>query len=174
MFKFNIYELGDITCVEQEDEDRLWLGTNDRGLLLWNIKTGKTESVYALDAYPVVSLLKASDGQLWAGTFNGGLYRIGERRVSRFTVEQGDLSGNNVWTLAEDGEGRIWIGYLDKGLQYYSPETERFVTYPTIGAFVVSLSLTDDDRLAIGTSGLAFLDLKTLAMRKIRYPEIIC
>lgn len=165
MFKFNIYELGDITCVEQEDEDRLWLGTNDRGLLLWNIKTGKTESVYALDAYPVVSLLKASDGQLWAGTFNGGLYRIGERRVSRFTVEQGDLSGNNVWTLAEDGEGRIWIGYLDKGLQYYSPETERFVTYPTIGAFVVSLSLTDDDRLAIGTSGLAFLDLKTLAMQ---------
>ena len=79
MFKFNIYELGDITCVEQEDEDRLWLGTNDRGLLLWNIKTGKTESVYALDAYPVVSLLKASDGQLWAGTFNGGLYHFSGR-----------------------------------------------------------------------------------------------
>ena len=31
IFKFNMYEWGDITCIEQADEDRLWLGTNDHG-----------------------------------------------------------------------------------------------------------------------------------------------
>lgn len=43
IFKFNMYEWGDITCIEQADEDRLWLGTNDHGILLWNRSTGKAE-----------------------------------------------------------------------------------------------------------------------------------
>ena len=75
IFKFNMYEWGDITCIEQADEDRLWLGTNDHGILLWNRSTGKAEPFWR-DAEgqlpnPVVSMLKSKDGKLWVGTFNG-------------------------------------------------------------------------------------------------------
>ena len=164
IFKFDMYELGDVTCMEQEDHERLWLGTNDHGLFLWNFRTGKTERHYALDACPLVSLLKASDGNLWAGTFNGGLYRIADGKIERFTSENGELLCNNVWALAEDRKGRVWIGLLDKGLQYYSPETGRFVTCRNVGSFIHSLCLTDDNRLVIGTTGLAFLDLNTLEL----------
>ena len=71
----NVYEWGDITCIEQADEDRLWLGTNDHGILLWNRSTGKAEPFWR-DAEgqlpnPVVSMLKSKDGKLWVGTFNG-------------------------------------------------------------------------------------------------------
>lgn len=63
IFKFNMYEWGDITCIEQADENRLWLGTNDHGILLWNRSTGKAEPFWR-DAEgqlpnPVVSMLKS-------------------------------------------------------------------------------------------------------------------
>ena len=168
MFKFDMYELGDITDVEQADAERLWLGTNDSGLLLWNIKTAKVEQHYALDSYPVVSLLKTNDGCLWVGTFNGGLYRMKDGNISRFTAEKDGLAGNNVWALKEDGQGRVWIGYLDNGLQYFSPEDNAFHTCEKMSDYITSLCMYGDDCLVISTYGIAILDLRTM---KVDYVE---
>ena len=167
MFKFDMRELGDITCVEQEDEERVWLGTNDNGLLLWNFKTGEVEKdAYAgdLSANPVVSLLKARDGRLWAGTFNGGLYCIDGGKVSRYTPASDGLAGNNVWTLAEDGEGNLWIGYLDAGIQCFRPGKGVLGTYQVSNSdlpdkMISSLCVTPDNTLVIGSVGMAFMDL---------------
>lgn len=164
MFKFDMYELGDITSVEQADAERLWLGTNDSGLLLWNFRTAKVEKHYALDSYPVVSLLKAGDGSLWVGTFNGGLYRMKNGDISRFTAEKDGLAGNNVWDLKEDGEGRVWIGCLDNGLQYFSSKDNAFHTCGKMNDFITSLCLCGDDYLVIGTYGIAVLDLRTMEL----------
>lgn len=38
-FKFGIVDLGDINCVEDGQGDIVWLGTNDRGLVRWNMVT---------------------------------------------------------------------------------------------------------------------------------------
>ena len=132
IFKFNFQSLGDITCIEQEDAQRLWLGTNDDGLLLWNIQTRKFEEYGSrrMGSNPIVTLLKTRDGKLWAGTFNGGLYCLDKGNIIRYTMVDG-LSSNNVWDLVEDREGNLWIGYLDAGLQCFHPQTGEMETYTT-------------------------------------------
>ncbi len=167
MFKFNMHELGDITCIEQADEERLWLGTNDEGLLLWNIRTGETEKRYDFSV-PVVALLKSGDGRLWIGTFNGGLYCLDKRSgLTGYTSGKDGLLGNSVWTLAET-DGRLWIGYLDRGLQYWNLKDNTLETYEGISGLVASLSVSDDNTLAVGMPmEVALVDPRTLEKHTI-------
>ena len=173
IFKFHFQSLGDITCIEQEDAHRLWLGTNDDGLLLWNVKTRKFEEYGSrrIDSNPIVALLKARDGKLWAGTFNGGLYCLDKGKTVRYTMADG-LSSNNVWDLVEDREGNLWIGYLDAGMQCFHPQTGKMETYTTANSdlpdnLINSLCLLPDNTLVIGTVGVACMNLQDRTIYKV-------
>ncbi len=173
MFKFGMQALGDITCIEQEDEERLWLGTNNGELFLWNFRTGKMETHEndrTVFPNPVVALLKARDGRLWVGTFNGGLYCMDHGRMTRFTLASGHLSSDNIWTLAEDRDENIWIGYLDAGIQCLHPDNGVVETYKADNSdlsenMVTSLCFAGNHTLAIGTMGVSLMDMRD---RKIR------
>ena len=180
IFKFNMYEWGDITCIEQADENRLWLGTNDHGILLWNRSTGKAEPFWR-DAEgqlpnPVVSMLKSKDGKLWVGTFNGGLYCMDGSRVRSYKEGTGNaLASNNVWALVEDDKGRIWIASLGGGLQCLEPLSGTFETYTSNNSAllennVTSLCWVDDNTLFFGTAsqGVGTMDMRTREIKKIQ------
>ena len=180
IFKFNMYEWGDITCIEQADEDRLWLGTNDHGILLWNRSTGKAEPFWR-DAEgqlpnPVVSMLKSKDGKLWVGTFNGGLYCMNGSQVRSYKEGTGNaLASNNVWALVEDDKGRIWIASLGGGLQCLEPLSGTFETYTSNNSAllennVTSLCWVDDNTLFFGTAsqGVGTMDMRTREIKKIQ------
>ena len=180
IFKFNMYEWGDITCIEQADENRLWLGTNDHGILLWNRSTGKAEPFWR-DAEgqlpnPVVSMLKSKDGKLWVGTFNGGLYCMDGSRVRFYKEGVGDaLASNNVWALVEDDKGRIWIASLGGGLQCLEPVSGTFETYTSSNSAllennVTSLCWVDNNTLFFGTAnqGVGMMDMRTREIKKIQ------
>jgi signal transduction histidine kinase/ligand-binding sensor domain-containing protein len=55
----------------------------------------------------IVSLLAASDGQVWVGT-GRGLARFDGTGFSRYTRDDG-LCDNIIHSLAEDGDGNVWI-----------------------------------------------------------------
>ena len=180
IFKFNMYEWGDITCIEQADENKLWLGTNDHGILLWNRFTGKAEPFWR-DAEgqlpnPVVSMLKSKDGKLWVGTFNGGLYCMDGSRVRSYKEGAGNaLASNNVWALVEDDKGRIWIASLGGGLQCLEPLSGTFETYTSNNSAllennVTSLCWVDNNTLFFGTAnqGVGMMDMRTREIKKIQ------
>ena len=180
IFKFNMYEWGDITCIEQADEDRLWLGTNDHGILLWNRSTGKAEpfwrDVEGQLPNPVVSMLKSKDGKLWVGTFNGGLYCMNGSQVRSYKEGTGNaLASNNVWALVEDDKGRIWIASLGGGLQCLEPLSGIFETYTSNNSAllennVTSLCWADNNTLFFGTAnqGVGMMDMRTREIKKIQ------
>lgn len=180
IFKFNMYEWGDITCIEQADENKLWLGTNDHGILLWNRFTGKAEPFWR-DAEgqlpnPVVSMLKSKDGKLWVGTFNGGLYCMNGSQVRSYKEGVGNaLASNNVWALVEDDKGRIWIASLGGGLQCLEPSSGIFETYTSNNSAllennVTSLCWVDNNTLFFGTAnqGIGMMDMRTREIKKIQ------
>ena len=180
IFKFNMYEWGDITCIEQADENRLWLGTNDHGILLWNRSTGKAEpfwrDVEGQLPNPVVSMLKSKDGKLWVGTFNGGLYCMNGSQVRSYKEGVGNtLASNNVWALVEDDKGRIWIASLGGGLQCLEPVSGTFETYTSSNSAllennVTSLCWVDNNTLFFGTAnqGVGMMDMRTREIKKIQ------
>lgn len=177
IFKFSINRLGDINCLEECGNGCLWLGSNDAGLMHWNSRTDE-KKIYthlrtgnSIASNVIVTLLQATDGKLWIGTFWEGLDCFDGKRFVNYRNRPGDensLANNNVWALAEDKDGNIWIGTLGGGLQCLNPKTGKFITYTMansdlISNHISSICITRNNRLVIGTSstGVAIMDLNT-------------
>lgn len=67
----------------------------------------------------VQCILQDTEGNLWFGTTENGLYKYDGKSFSRFLMADG-LICNNVYCMLEDKNGQLWIG-TDKGLCIYSP-----------------------------------------------------
>jgi signal transduction histidine kinase/ligand-binding sensor domain-containing protein len=91
-------------------------------------------------SHPFVwSLVKGSDGSIWAGTGDpnpdsGGLNRLrpGSNEITRFKHDPNDEAslypGNWVIKILEDGSGRIWAQDFNK-IAWIDPETEVITRY---------------------------------------------
>lgn len=175
-FKFGIVDVGDINCVEDGNDDIVWLGTNGNGLVCWNRLTGERKvyshsaDINSISSDVVVSLLKGSNGKLWIGTYWGGLNCLdGTRFIHYHSKEGGNNSSvyDNIWALAEDGDKNIWVGTLGGGLQCLNQQTGAFTTYSTgnsnlVSDYISSLCIGRNNTLIVGTSaGMAIMDLAT-------------
>lgn len=182
IFKFGLADMGDINCVEDGKNGVVWLGTNDKGLIRWNTVTGErkvfshTTDSGSISSDVVVCLLQDSKDRLWVGTYWGGLNCLDGGRFIHYRPRKGDansLAHDNVWALAEDQNGLLWIGTLGGGLQCLDPRTGNFTTYTTrnsnlVTDYVISLCITHDNMLVIGTSsGMSMMDPETREMTNL-------
>ena len=89
---------------------------------------------YSISSNQVYSMCKDSSGNLWIGTFGGGLNRY-DRRTDRFTAYRHDirnpksLGNDNVLTVYADKKGAVWVGTNGGGLNRYDPNTDGFIHY---------------------------------------------
>ena len=174
IYKFDIFPLGDINCIEESPDGCLWLGTNGNGLVRWNPEDGESKSyTHGAENSPstnaIVSLLQARDGRLWIGMFMGGLDCFDGSRFLHYRYRAGaenSLASDKVWSLLEDASGNIWIGTLGGGLQCLNPQTGEFKTYTKensglIFDYVTSICQADEEHLVIGTSrGISLFDMR--------------
>lgn len=176
IFKFGLADIGDINCLEDGGNGIVWLGTNDRGLVRWNILTDErktfshTADPHSISSDVIVCLLQDSEGRLWAGTFWGGLNCYDGNRFIHYRAGKGESNSqiyDNVWALAEDTDKDIWIGTLGEGLQCLNPQTGEMTTYAKdnsnlVSDYISSICIGRNDNLIIGTSaGVAIMDLDT-------------
>ena len=72
----------------------------------------------------VEGLLMAEDGTIWAGTSRSDLYQVDPTTLATTRFPLGDSPGlrgsEGFWTLAETGDGRLWLG-SDRGLFLFDP-----------------------------------------------------
>jgi len=113
-----------------EDTQRhLWIATDD-GLNMFD-RTNSTFTVYTrknsglIDNY-ITAILPARDGMLWVATFNG---------LQKFDPVQGKVvsyypgAPSNMYTLAEDSNGKLWIGAYFDGLYVLHPDVKKFTIF---------------------------------------------
>lgn len=60
-------------------------------------------------------------GNFWFGTTQNGLYKYDGKSFRQFLVADG-LNSNNIWSLLEDKNGKIWIG-TEEGVCLYDGKT---------------------------------------------------
>lgn len=153
IFKFGMNYIDDITSIEQLNDSILCLGTNGNGIILWNKKSRKTEKRYDTGNAPIVTLHKSKNGEIWGGTFNGGLIHIKNNIINKIRQGENNLRSNNIWSIIEDKNNGLYIGYLDAGIQYLNMDTQKIEDiefYETES--VTSLILINNEELLIGTS----------------------
>lgn len=170
-FKFGVQHVGDVNCIEEDKPGHVWFGTNDAGLVYWDLQADRAVSRITrkdgLGSDAVVCMLKTRDRRLWVGTFWGGLDCIDNGHLTHYRHDEGrfnTLVNNNVWSLVEDVDGYIWVGTLGGGVQRLDPRTGQFTTYNiNLPSYRVStMCITRDNVLWIGTdNGICTYNIRT-------------
>jgi ligand-binding sensor domain-containing protein len=125
----------------------------------YRVEDGRAAPLHAdlpLDSFE--SLLVDRRGNVWLGSANRGLFRVGERGVESLSAEQG-LPSNRVVSLFEDREGSLWAG-TSRGLFRLREAPFLSITQRQGLADVYTRTLLElpDGRVLAGTSsGIALI-----------------
>lgn len=154
--------------------NRYLLGTHS-GLVLYDHTThhfapfAPTKEMEELQGQVIYSLYEDSNGTLWVGTENEGLYAYrsnGELRVYRCDHTEGTIGANAINVVFEDHLFRLWIGTNGGGLNRYNPDEDNFVSYTSRknglgGDFVYGIQESRFGNLWVSTSkGLSRFDVE--------------
>lgn len=151
--------------VRQKGGDRkLWIASTG-GLMYYDeiadsfLSTGHT----LLDSEFVYCLMAESNGNLWAGTVEHGLYEIeGKSGEIRGWIQTGlpdGLCDNYITTICEDQNGRVFIGTNNSGLQYLDhgmPPFHKIDGWETSFGTVCHIFMDDLSTMWVTTSGGLF------------------
>ena len=123
----------------EDGKDVVWI-ISSGGLDRFDIKTRHFENhpVNTTDnkelmASPI-SIIEDEKGNLWIGTWQGGLYYYYKKSNSykRFLSNgkrENSISNNSIMSLFRDTNNDIWIGTWGGGLNYYDKKQRRFLLF---------------------------------------------
>ena len=128
---------------ERKDGD-IYVGCDGGGIALFHVKTGllsrielKSSEKITSGGLSVLCLLIDHNQNLWIGTYQHGLFKYNTNTgaYKQYLIHGGSYGGNenNIFSLKEDGQGRIWIGTNGAGVAIMDPNTEkvtRMVPFP--------------------------------------------
>ena len=178
-------ELSDnqIRCVLEDDFKHIWVGTfrgldcYDPTIDKWEHYTRYGDSPNTLSHHSVLSLHKDMQGNIWVGTYYGGVnvFNPDKNNHSFYCAEplrEDCLSFPVVGKMTEDSAGNVWICTEGGGLNCYHGDTGVFSRYMyhkgdqgTLGSNNVKSVFyrKENNRLYAGThiGGLFVLDLKS-------------
>ncbi|MCQ4163280.1 ATP-binding protein [Tahibacter harae] len=95
----------------------LWIS---RGGRLWQVPKPQGESALArapvlISSGVIQNVLFGDDDVVWVMTLRDGIYRLNRARVDLLDASAG-IAGGNVYSVAQDRDGRMWLGSLGGGL----------------------------------------------------------
>ena len=110
----------------------------------------------------VRAITEDKNGNLWFGTYGGGVTKYDGKSFTHFTTKEG-LSNDFVWSITEDSHGAMWFGTFDGGVTKYEPadtigdKSDHFTHY-TVNEGLLSNQVRSiaEDKLGnmwFGTSG---------------------
>ncbi|HZL42421.1 MAG TPA: two-component regulator propeller domain-containing protein [Verrucomicrobiae bacterium] len=157
----------DNSCVYQDSEGRVWLGTTSRGLYWWSKGVLTKFPDPALDELTIYSVVEDRRGQLWVGTHRGLLcYDAKFQRVAA------PFPWFETRALAVDREGTVWAGTSGNGVVRFTGGTGAGVSFGKANGlpddFVTALAQDREGSMWIGTrNGLSQLsDVKIPTLGK--------
>ncbi len=128
-----------VGAITKDDLGFIWFGTSD-GLCRYEgpngikvFRAGEPAIEGGLESSNIRSLFFDSKNNLWIGTRLGGLTKFHQpsgvwKTYRHDKKDPSTISNDEILTIAEDQEGRIWVGTED-GLNVFNPDTEQFVNF---------------------------------------------
>lgn len=109
-----------------DDNDRVWIGTFEGGVSVFDRKTEKFTTFKrtpncknCLSENAVSSIYVDYYGTVWIGTFGGGLNKL-DMKTGKFThiTENEGLANNVIYGILEDGANHLWLS-TNRGISRY-------------------------------------------------------
>jgi signal transduction histidine kinase/ligand-binding sensor domain-containing protein len=172
------------------DPDKLWVGTRNYGVLLYDLTQDRFFN-YQYNEYDegsfvtenaVRDMLLDRSGSMWFGTWGDGI-SILSPAMQKFAhykhlpgVKDG-LPDNWISGITEDKHGNIWIGTKAGGLSKFDPVTKTFENHfnefilPVAPIEITYVFYDSRDNLWVGTFGNALYRYNPETGKKIHYPK---
>jgi len=121
---------GDVTALLVGTDGSRWIGTDGLGLWQENIE-GTLQQIQQLPNVTVTDLQQDSKGNIWAATYDHGIYRVGPRgrEVRHYDAQSGRLPHDGVQRLIVDGQDRLWACSAFGPFYCFDPKSERYEIY---------------------------------------------
>lgn len=133
-----------ISCLYEDTEGTLWIGTTAGGLNAFDRKTERfrafrhnTKDSTTLGSDNISCIYEDKRKRLWIGTWINGL-NLFDRTTQTFTHYRSNpqkistLSSNSISCIAEDralADGTLWIGTYEDGLNAFHPTIQAFTRH---------------------------------------------
>ncbi|WP_394772855.1 two-component regulator propeller domain-containing protein [Flavobacterium sp.] len=150
-----------VYSIKSEGNEILWIGTFGKGLIRYNtvFKTFETiENDTAKTNYLtnniVRTILVDQKNGVWAGTQNGlnfipfKDFSSDKYSIKHFFFDSSSLSGDDILTLFQDSQKKIWVGTKAKGLHYFDGKKFNKINLRVGNTVITSIHsiLEDDDK----------------------------
>jgi signal transduction histidine kinase/ligand-binding sensor domain-containing protein len=169
-----------VLAIEQDAYGNIWLGTENDGLSIYSLTTGKFSNTKTDSRRPnsipnnsIWSLCKTRDGVMWVGNFKMGLsfydpnfYKF--RKVSSNPFSTNSLNNNIVNCFHEAKDGSLWVGTDGGGLNHWNKENDKFTHFSKDNNklnsnVILAIEQVSDEMLWLGTwgKGISLFNSKT-------------
>lgn len=158
-FRFDVYGLWSglagriVIGMAQGPDNRIWIGTEDKGLFTLNPSTGVVTPVSGVPPLCVSTLfLTRFNGSVYAGFTRGGLIKIDSdgRFSSVLDISEAD---NSVYSYIKDSRGNEWVG-LGYALYRRNAGSAEFVHVSETGfCWIFNMFEAHDGTIWIATMG---------------------
>lgn len=140
-----------VRAVYQDRNGYIWTGNKDKIIRVYdsqwhyvgNLTSAGTISPYSTDRLGIgYSIIQDHEGTIWIGTKGNGLFAAKPQgkpltyHLVQYSADANDvysLSGNEIYSLHEDRQQRIWIATFEGGINYLERGTDkeavRFINY---------------------------------------------
>lgn len=158
------------TCFAEDNTNRLWIGTFDKGLFCLDKgilhQYGTKEGLGDIN----VLTLCARNGELWISTFSGINHLSGPTNKPKITTPIAGFSGHFAYSLLYDSQGVLWIGTDGSGL--YSWKNGKLTVFedPFKGSQIYDLAEDNKQRIWVATSDLGFWTIQKDQAPQLKIP----
>ncbi len=177
-----------VRAIFQDDDQRLWFGTDDGRLLCYDHDSGFQDFSELLPDIPggrtgqrVMAFADPGDGHPWVAT-TIGLFRLDPTLPALQPIPIPGVPAPNLRSLAIGANGQLWLGGNDAGVIGFQPATgavQRLIAQDADARGGAAQNLADrqvhallvarDGRIWIGTShGLYLFDPRNSSLRHFR------
>jgi ligand-binding sensor domain-containing protein/signal transduction histidine kinase len=187
---FHLYNLSDeetlfsakmINCFADDDDENIWVGTEENGLFCFNRNTLKFKQFKpepknnnSLAGENVKTIVRESDGNLWIGYYAGGVdyLQVKSGQLAHYKFQKNSvnsIASNSIRVLLLDEKENLFIG-SDKGVDFLKKGSLTFL-HLNLDIEVLTLYEDSENRIWAGTSGDGIYRLKrdSLEFEKV-YP----
>jgi signal transduction histidine kinase/ligand-binding sensor domain-containing protein/DNA-binding response OmpR family regulator len=162
---------GKVHALRLDREGNLWVGLFQKGIVrvpskadLFTYYGSKSALYNPLGDACIMALCASSNGHLWVGADNDGLYELDAdgNRVRHYEGHSSPNAPNTVLSVFEDSQHTLWVGSYNQGITRLNPATGQFTQLADSlkDAIVYSIAEGKDKTLYIALFGKGFLEYK--------------
>ena len=128
--RLDITPADEVKCLFADSKGHYWVTTKeDAAIRLYDAATDRLLGFLGADGRlhqqhisflaPVYCMYEMQDGTLWLGTKKGGLFRLRSKGGEQYEIAHFiDISSLDVYHIAADRFGRLWVAMLGGGVCY--------------------------------------------------------